>query len=205
MTDRGLLLLHGDADRVVSWARRGLVAVSVLPLSEGWVAVVPDGPLAAAQPPYEDALGVLLARPVPRRLCPALGLAHVGGRLVVAVTSAAIKTRRMWLAWEPGVGLIRPGALPITTVATLARSVGAPAAVDRASRLLRDARGDSGQVAGELLTVLGLPGVALAAAPPDDIDRMLAAGRRVVPDASGVRRFDRRMSDDSRWREEVGA
>ena len=203
MTDRGLLLLHGDADRVVSWARRGLVAVSVVSLSDGWVGVVPVDATAAAHPPYDDALGMLLARPVPRRLCPALGLAHIGGRLVVAVTSAAIQTRRMWLAWEPGVGLIRPGSLPITTVATLARSVGAAKSVDRASRLLRDGRGDSDQVAGELLTVLGLPGVALASAPPDAAT--LAPGRRVEPDGSGVRRFDRRMSEDSRWREEVEA
>jgi hypothetical protein len=70
VTDRGLLLLHGDADRVVSWARRGLVAVSVLSLSDGWVGVVPVDATAAAHPPYDDALGCSWLAPCPDGYAP---------------------------------------------------------------------------------------------------------------------------------------
>jgi hypothetical protein len=202
VTDRGVLLLHGDADQAVAWARRGLVAVSVVPLERGWVGVVASASRAAADAPYDDGVAALLARPVPRRLCPALGLAHVGERLMVAVTSAGLQTRRMWLAWEPGAGLVRPGALPITTVATLARAVGAPQSVEVASRLLRDGRGDSDTVAAELLAALGLPGGALASGRLIGSD--LEGAEHVEPEAQGVRRFNRRVRDEERWREEIG-
>ena len=59
---RGMLLLQGSPDSVVSWAQRGLLPVHVVPL-QGWTAVLPAGP-SHARPPYDDTLKTLAGRPV---------------------------------------------------------------------------------------------------------------------------------------------
>ncbi|HMT31517.1 MAG TPA: hypothetical protein PKA99_02700 [Dermatophilaceae bacterium] len=200
MTDRGVLLLRADADRAVAWARRGLVAVHVVPQEGGWVAVCPLGERSEASAPYDRALTALLARPVPRRLCPALGVAVVGERLVLNVVAPAIRPRRLWLAWEPGVGLVRPGSLPITTVATLAAAVGKPLATDLAARVLRDGRGAADQVLTDLLRALDVPGAEFVTGDRHAGTQPHAVA--VIPERQDVSRFERRTREDHRWHEE---
>ena len=203
MTDRGVLLLRADADRAVAWARRGLVAVHVVPQEGGWVVVCPLGERSEAPPPYDGALTALLARPVPRRLCPALGVAVVGERLILNVVAPAIRPRRLWLAWEPGVGLVRPGTLPITTVATLAAAVGQPnkaPTTDLAARVLRDGRGTADQVLTDLLRALDVPGAQFVSGDSHAGTQPHAVA--VIPERQDVSRFERRTREDHRWHEE---
>lgn len=189
MTDRGVLLLRADADRAVAWARRGLVAVHVVPQEGGWVVVCPLGERSEAPPPYDGALTALLARPVPRRLCPALGVAVVGERLILNVVAPAIRPRRLWLAWEPGVGLVRPGTLPITTVATLAAAVGQPNKAPTTDLVLTD-----------LLRALDVPGAQFVSGDSHAGTQPHAVA--VIPERQDVSRFERRTREDHRWHEE---
>jgi len=196
----GLLLLRGDAERALSWASKGLVTVDVVPQQQGWVAVVPAGPASAVAPPYDDPVAALLARPVPRRLLPAIGVATVGPRLVLGLVPAVLRPRRRWLVWEPGAGLVRPGSLPAATIADLAAIARHPQAREALTRMLRDGRGDADGLARDIFATLELPGAGLLTDPP----AADAPGvRRVEPSSKDVGRFERLVTEDRRWREEV--
>jgi hypothetical protein len=202
-----LLLVRRDLARTAAWARGGLVEVFVAPLEDGWVAVLPCGSASAARAPYDDAVSALLARPVPRRLHPSLGVAFVGPRLVLAVTPAVLRPRRRWLVWEPGAGLVRPGNLQPGTVGDLAAASGDRAGLRERARaaadVLRDGRGEARAVAAGTFSVLGLPGAAFWGRDADPT--ALSGVLRVEPDSKDVRRFERAIAQDRRWREEVDA
>ena len=55
MSGPALLLVRGEHERVVDWARKGVVAVHVVPLAEGWTGVLPAGERSAAAPPNDYA------------------------------------------------------------------------------------------------------------------------------------------------------
>jgi len=198
---RGLLLLHAPAPRVREWVATGLGASVVVPFPGGWTAVVPQTPRTYAAPPFDDALAVLLGRPVRRRLLPTIGVALLGERLVLGLVPAVLRPRRTWLVWEPGTGLVRPAGLPPATVAVLAAVAGARERRERVAGVLGDGRGDAAGVLREVFAVLELPGAEIA------IGSTLAAGEPdavlVEPSREDVGRFDRTVHEVRRWREEV--
>lgn len=200
----GLLLLRGPADTVARWAGSGLTAVAVAPLEDGWTAVVPTSSTSAVSSPYEEATTLLLNRPLPSRLRPALGLGVVRGKALVAVTPARWRSVRRWLAWQPGTGLVRPGGLPAARLADLVRAAGLddPAAVAALADVVHDPRGDAHTVLANLLTALGLPGGALLAG--TSAAGELPAGREVQPSAGQVSRFERMVHEENTWHEEMG-
>lgn len=180
----GLLLLKGGADTVASWAEGGLTTVRVVPLRDGWTAVVPVTVTSAAPPPYDDPVGVLLARPVPHRLRPCLGVAVVGDQALIAATPARWRAVQRWVAWRPGTGLVRPGGLPTARLSDLVHlSATDPAHSARSAHsahpahpahpargrhgrevvaaladIVHSPRGDALCVLRDVLDVLGLPG-----------------------------------------------
>ena len=101
-----VLLARGDSETATDWARHGLAPAYVAGMPRGWVAIAPSGTDAQSAPPYNDAADVLFGRSLPRTLRPALGLRVVGARLVVSVDLGGRWSRRGWLAWEPGTGVL---------------------------------------------------------------------------------------------------
>lgn len=204
----GLLLLRGEPEQVARWVSRGLVACHVVPL-HAWTAVVPAADGARAQPPYDDAVGVLAARPVGHRHRPALGFFVVDERAVVTVQPPAWRAVNRWLVWEPGRGPVRTPQLAAARPGDLVAAAGAghrtgPAQV---AGLLRDPNGDAPTLLTDLLVVLGLPGAQLLGA--DSVSGAVTGrltGRRVVePDGAEVTRFDALMHDDAQHRAESEA
>ena len=197
----GLLLVRAEARRARDWALDGLGPVVVVPHDSGWTALVPQGERSMAAPPFDDALAVLLGRPVRRRLLPTIGVALLGERLVLGLVPAVLRPRRTWLVWEPGTGLVRPAGLPPATVAVLAAVAGARERRERVAGVLGDGRGDAAGVLREVFAVLELPGAEIA------IGSTLAAGEPdavlVEPSREDVGRFDRTVHEVRRWREEV--
>lgn len=198
---RGLLLVRAAAPRVREWVAGGLGPCVVVPYPDGWTAIVPQTPRTYAAAPFDDAVAVLLGRPIRRRLLPTIGVALVGERLVIGVVPAVLRPRRSWIVWEPGRGLVRPSGLSPATVAQLAAAAGRRDHRDSAAQVLADGRGTAGRVLIDLFRVLGLPGaeVATGARPaPGEPDAVL-----VEPSREDVGRFDRTVHEVRRWREEV--
>jgi hypothetical protein len=198
---RGLLLVSGLPGPASGWVRRGLVACHVVPLGS-WTALVPAEPTSRAEPPYDDAVGVLAGRPVPRRMRPALGFFVVAGRAVVTLQAKRWRTGTRWLVWEPGVGVARLPDLEPARPAQLATAAGAPAAVRdvarEVARAVADRSGDADRVLADLLRALRLPGRELLRP-----DSRSDGGHVVAPTAQAVERFDRRMSEQARHRAEL--
>ncbi len=195
-----MLLVHGELDRAVAWARRGVVSVHAVPLG-AWVALVPAADRSLAAAPYDEPVGPLLARSVPRRLRGAIGVATVGPRVVLSLVPHVLRHTRRWLVWEPGQGLIRVGTLPPGTITDLAATAGAREHAEAVARVLRDVRGSAEQVVADTLAAVRLPGAELVGAPE-------AAARHtgsvlVEPAEHQVRRFERAAHEDRTWRSEV--
>jgi len=197
------LLVRGTADAVVRWAGSGLTAVGVAPLEDGWTAVVPTTSASAVTGPYADALTLLLNRPLPPRLRPAMGVGVVRGQALVAVTPARWRSVRRWLAWQPGTGLVRPGGLPAARLADLVGVAGLddPSAVAAVADVVHDPRGDAHTVLGDLLTALGLPGGALLTG--DVTAGALLDGREVEPSLGQVALFERLVHEENTWHDEM--
>lgn len=102
-TARGLLLVSADLPAVRQWAGGGLLPVRLVRL-EPWTAVVPAGPSRAA-PPYDSTPEVLLARPLPRALRPAIGLWPVGEHAVVSAHPVGSRSPVRWVVWRPQIGV----------------------------------------------------------------------------------------------------
>ena len=197
----GLLLLRAGREPVVRWAARGLVPVDVVPAGEGWSLVVPTSESSAASPPYDDAIAVLLNRPLPSRLLPAVGLALRDEDALICVTPKGIRATRRWLAWHPGVGVTHPGGLPMARLSDLVKSAGLddPEAVAGLADVLHDPQGDARQLLLDVLVALDLPGGQV-------LDGSLSAaseGVRVEPDPRTVGRFDSMVQEDVSWRDEM--
>ncbi len=190
-------------DAVERWAESGVVGLTVVPLERGWVGIVPTPGVSAVGVPYEDALPLLLNRPLPHRLRPAIGLGVVGRRGVVCVTPAGWRAVRRWLVWQPGGGVVHPGGLAVARLADLVRAAGVtdPSAVGGLAEVLHDPAGDARLMVADVLVALGLPGVAL-------LDGGSAAGRLpgavvVQPGAVSVRNFGKATRENVMWRDEM--
>lgn len=202
-TGPGLLLLHADPDPVEAWATRGLVAVDVVPMT-GWTAVLPKGPRSAVHPPYHEAVPVLLARPVPFRLRPAIGLCQAGDRALVAVISHQLRARRRWLAWEPGCGLIPPGGLPQARIEhlALAADLTEPADLAAVQAVLERTDGGPLTLLSDLMAALDVPGAHLLSVSADE-GWLQPDAREVRPKGRQLRAFDKRVGEDRSWRDEI--
>lgn len=185
------------------WAESGVAALSVVPLERGWVAVVPTTGASAVAAPYDEALPLLLNRPLPHRLRPAIGLGVMGRRAVVSVTPSGWRAVRRWLVWQPGSAVVHPGGLAVARLADLVRAAGVtdPSAVAGLADVLHDPGGDAYSLVTDVLVALDLPGTELVEA------HFFAAGRpgvvSVEPAAVAVRRFGKAVRDDVTWRDEL--
>lgn len=208
----GLLLLRGSADVVASWAEGGLTTVRVVPLRDGWTAVVPVTPESAAPPPYDDPIGVLLARPVPHRMRPSLGVAVRGDQALVAATPARWRAVQRWIAWRPGTGLVRPAGLPSARLADLVHLAGtqSPRAVAALAAIVHDPSGDAVGVLRDALDALELPGGDLLddpdiVSPQEGTETSARPGTHLVePSPPRVAAFTRMVTEDASWRAETG-
>ncbi len=192
---RGLLLVSAGTGPVSSWVRRGLVACQVVPRG-AWTALVPAEPASRAQPPYDEAVTVLAARPVPRRLRPALGFFSVDGRAVVTVQPKGWRSGRHWLVWEPGVGVLRLPDLEAARLEDLVGAAGSRHARAEVSGVLADTRGGPDRLLAALMRALALPGAELLPA------STTLHGQVVAPTAQAVARFEARVADEARDRAE---
>ena len=120
---RGMLVTRGRADAVAAWAARGLVPVHVVPFGD-WTVVQPAGP-SLGHAPYDDALQVLAARPVPWRLRSTIGLFAVGGNAVVTMHPHGWRAVQRWVVWVPRRGVVSPDRLAAGRPGDLARTAGA--------------------------------------------------------------------------------
>jgi hypothetical protein len=200
---QGILLVHGGVAAAVSWAETGVSPLAVVPEDGRWTAVLPVEQSTAVRPPYDDAVTMLLNRPVPHRLRPAVGVGVVGRRTVLCVTPGGWRAVRRWLVWQRGQGVVHLGGLPVARLADVVAAAGVeePGAVGELADVLHDPAGDARAVASDLLNVLKLPGgryldgSAVAAE---------AFGASVIaPNPSVVRRYDKAVHDDVRWRDEM--
>ncbi len=200
---QGILLVHGGVAAAVSWAETGVSPLAVVPEDGRWTAVLPVEQSTAVRPPYDDAVTMLLNRPVPHRLRPAVGVGVVGRRTVLCVTPGGWRAVRRWLVWQRGQGVVHLGGLPVARLADVVAAAGVeePGAVGELADVLHDPAGDARAVASDLLDVLKLPGgryldgSAVAAE---------AFGASVIaPNPSVVRRYDKAVHDDVRWRDEM--
>jgi hypothetical protein len=197
---KGILLVHGGVDAAVSWAESGLSPLAVVPEDGRWTAVLPVGAVTAARRPYDDVVTMLLNRPVPHRLRPAVGIGVVGRRAVLCVTPGGWRAVRRWLVWQPGHGVVHPAGLPVARLADVVGAAGVadPGAVGELADVLHDPAGDARAVTADLL---GLPGGTYIAGTAVAAD---AFGASVVaPKAATVRRYDKAVHDDVSWRDEM--
>ena len=199
----GLLLLRGAADSAARWAASGLTPVGVAPVGNGWSVLVPTSAASAVSKPYDDAMTVLLNRPLPRRLRPAIGVAVIRDQAVVVVVPRRWRAVGRWLVWQPGTGLVQPGTLPVARLADLARAAGAtdPSAVALLADVVHDPRGDASAVLGDVLEALGLPGRELLAGSSPAAE--LPNGREVEPSPGRASLFERMVHEDESWRDEM--
>ena len=197
----GLLLVRAGAVKTREWALDGLGPVVVIPDPSGWTVLVPHGGRTFAAPPFDDAVGALLGRPVRRRLLPTIGVALVGTRLAISIVPAVLRPVRAWLVWEPGAGLVRPPGLTPATVAQLAAAADRREQRDLAAAMLADGRGSAGRVLRDLFEALALPGADLAIGARGPLSEPGAV--LVEPSREDVGRFDRTVHEVRRWREEV--
>jgi len=198
---RGMLLLQGAPDSVVSWAQRGLLPVHVVPLDR-WTAVLPAGP-SQARAPYDDTLKTLAGRPVPSRLRPAIGLFAVDGNAVVSAHPSGWRATQRWFVWAPGEGVLQPRELAAGRPADLVVASGTR---DRTARrwvreLLVDGSGDAPHFLAGLLELLALPGSDLLDGRRDPV--ATRGYTMVEPGEQHVAMFEKIISDEARHRAEL--
>ncbi len=157
----GLLLLHSASEPVVDWARRGVVPVQVVPL-EGWTAVVPSGPSRAAAP-YDEPVPMLAGRPVPHRLCPALGFFVTKDKAVLTVRTSGWRRVPRWVVWEPATAVLTAPGLALASPSDLVRAADTsrPAARREVRDLLRSRNQLPTKLLAQLIEALDLPGADL--------------------------------------------
>ena len=193
---RGLLLVSGEPGPVSAWLRRGLVACQVVPLG-AWTAVLPTERRSRAEPPYDDAVALLAARPVPRRMRGALGFFTVDGRAVVTAQGPGWRDAVRWLVWEPGSGVVRAPHLELASPADLLAAAARAGDARAVTQVVTQRNGSADRVITDLLDVLGLPGSDLVG------PGVGLRGQVVAPTAQAVARFDARMAEQARHRFEL--
>jgi hypothetical protein len=196
-----MLLLQGAPDPVVSWARRGLLPVHVVPLA-GWTAVMPAGP-SYAMAPYDDTLKTLAGRPVPSRLRSAIGFFAVDGNAVVSAHRSGWRATQRWFVWVPGEGVVQPRQLVAGRPADL---VAASGTRDRSARrwvreLLVDGSGDAPHLLAGLLELLALPGSDLLDGRRDPV--ATRGYTRVEPAEDHIASFEKTVTEEARLRAEL--
>ncbi len=194
-----LRLVRAQPEAAAAWARQGLTGVHVTGLSDGWSALLPTTASSALPPPYDDPVAVLLNRPVPHKMRPSFGVAVVGRQALLTATAGGWRAVPRWVAWQPGVGVVRPGGLAPLRVADLVHVAGtdAPGALADVADVLHDPSGTPLDTLRRLLVALDLPGGGLLGAPaPDD-------ARHVTPGERGVAAFGRMVADDAAWHAEM--
>ncbi len=199
----GLLLVRGGPDAVTTWAAKGLVSLRVVPLERGWCGLVPVAATSDLAAPYDDPVGLLLGRPVPRALRPCFGATVVHDQALLTATPGGWRAVQRWVAWRPGTGLVPPGGLPTLRLSALVHlaEVDEPDALAAVADIVHDAVGSPLEVLRGLLGALHLPGGDLLGAPADgpwrpDSQVVRASGK-------GVAAFGRMVSDDASWRAEM--
>jgi hypothetical protein len=193
---RGLLLVGAAAAPVTAWVRRGLVACHVVPLGR-WTGLVPSEPTSRAAAPYDDPLTLLVARPLPRRLRPALGFLVVEGRAVVSVRPSGLRGQLGWVVTDPATGVVRTPGLDLARPSELAAAAGVPRMAGRVARVLAEPAGDAVSVLTAALEVLGLPGAELIGGAP------VSQGHVAAPTQQSVARFEARAAEEARHRAEL--
>jgi hypothetical protein len=172
------------------------VACQVVPLGD-WTAVLPTERRSRAEPPYDDAVAVLAARPVPRRLRGAVGFFTVDDRAVMTVQGPGWRASIRWLVWAPGDGVVRAPHLELARPSDLVAAAGRGADPRAVARVVAERHGSADRLITELLAVLGLPGSDLVG------PGIGLRGQVVAPTAQAVARFDARMAEQARHRNEL--
>ncbi|MBR7744029.1 hypothetical protein KC207_12080 [Phycicoccus sp. BSK3Z-2] len=193
----GLLLVRRSPGAVGRWLRTGLVATTVAPL-EGWTGVTVAHDTAHTAAPFDVAVEVLAARPVPRRARPAIGLFEVHGRAAVTVHPAGLRRPQLWLVWQPDDGVVETPSLHRLGIETLLAAAGSPDGVRPAdvSAVLRTGEGSPLDLLDTLVGVLRLPGRELL------VGRDCTGASDVEPSSRGVLMFDRLVADEAQHRAE---
>lgn len=197
----GLLLLRGSPADVSAWARRGVVPVTVGRL-EGWTALLPRGHGSLAAPPYDRALPLLAARPVPARLGPALGFWSIGERGVITV-QVGRRSRVRWVVWEREHGVVRPEGLLTATPGDLLRAAKGGSRAELVE-ILSERHIAPERILAAAVAVLGLPGARLLVS-PHERESLLPGAVERDPDEQQVRWFDDAVRDSVRLRQELEA
>ena len=193
----GLLLVRRSPAAVGRWLGRGLVAATVAPL-DGWTGITVAHDTARSAAPFDVAVEVLAARPVPRRARPAIGFFAVHGRAAVTVHVPGLRRPQRWLVWQPEDGVVETPSLPRLGLETLLEAAGSPSGVRPAdlAAVLRTGQGVPLDILDTLLGVLRLPGRDLL------VGRDCAGASDVEPSSRGVLMFDRLMADEAQHRAE---
>ncbi len=189
---RGLLLVSGGPGPVSGWVRRGLVACQVVPLGN-WTAVLPTERHSRAEAPYDDAVTLLAARPVPRRLCGAVGFFTLDERAVVTAQPRSWRGPVRWLVWEPGAGVVHAPGLDLARPSDLLAAAGRDGDGDEraVAQVVATRNGSADRILTDLMSALGLPGADLVG------PAIGLRGQVVAPTAQAVARFEARMADQA--------
>ncbi len=191
----GLLLVRRPPAAVGRWLRRGLVAATVVPYGR-WTAVTVAEDAARSAAPFDVALEVLAARPVPRSACPAIGMFALGGHAVVTLQPGGVRRAQHWLVWQPRTGVVETPSLPRLALGELVGAAGGGARVQDVAGVLRAGDGEPLDVLVTVLRLLGLPGEELL------VRGHPAGAADVEPGARGVLAFDRLVADEAQHRAE---
>ncbi|MBM6403674.1 hypothetical protein JQN72_05385 [Phycicoccus sp. CSK15P-2] len=193
----GLLLVRRSPAAVARWLRRGLVSATVAPLGE-WTGVTVAEDSARTSAPFDTALEVLAARPVPRRGRPALGFFHMHGRAAVTLHAGGLSRTQRWLVWQPKVGVVETPSLPRLGLPALVAAAGSPSGVQPRdlATVLRSGEGDPLDVLVTVLRLLHLPGRELL------LRRDATGASDVEPSGRGVAAFDRLVAEEAQQRAE---
>lgn len=191
-------MIRGELAQVSAWARRGVVPVTVAPLDDGWVGVLPHGG-SMVQAPYDDPLLLLAARRLPARLRPALGFFVVQDRAVITVHRPGLRRVR-WVVWEPERAVVRPPglrpALPSHVISVARRA-------DREDliSILQERHLPAARMLAAVVAVLELPGARLLV-DQDEVDQLGGAVSR-IPEAHHLEFFEDAVRDAVLLRREM--
>ncbi|QKE85005.1 hypothetical protein [Arthrobacter sp. NEB 688] len=191
----GLLLVRRPPAAVGRWLRRGLVAATVAPLGR-WTGVTVAEQLARSAAPYDVALEVLAARPVPRAACPAIGMFALDGRAIVTLQPGGVRRTQHWLVWQPRTGVVETPSLPRLGLSALLGAAGAGSRGPDVAGVLRSGDGEPLDVLVTVLGLLGLPGEELL------VRGHCTGAADIEPGARGVLAFDRLVADEAQHRAE---